>query len=154
MDIMQLGAIGELVGGVAVIGSLIYVGVQVRHGNFLAKEAALREGRRITDEFLRDLSTDETLSSFYFRGLANRDDLSPDERLRFDMILLRIFRLMEAMVLEQFDRPMREELWTPNARTFGAIIRQPGAIASWQRQRPLFTDRFAGWVDQTFPREA
>ena len=30
MDIMELGAIGELVGGVAVIASLIYVGLQVR----------------------------------------------------------------------------------------------------------------------------
>ncbi len=30
MDIMELGAIGELVGGVAVIGSLLYVGLQVR----------------------------------------------------------------------------------------------------------------------------
>lgn len=30
MDIMELGAIGELVGGVAVIASLIYVGYQVR----------------------------------------------------------------------------------------------------------------------------
>ena len=30
MDIMELGAIGELVGGVAVIGSLIFVGIQLR----------------------------------------------------------------------------------------------------------------------------
>ncbi len=30
MDIMELGAIGELVGGVAVIASLVYVGLQVR----------------------------------------------------------------------------------------------------------------------------
>ena len=30
MDIMELGAIGELVGGVAVIASLLYVGRQLR----------------------------------------------------------------------------------------------------------------------------
>jgi hypothetical protein len=33
MDIMELGAIGELVGGVAVIGSPLYVGLQVRQSN-------------------------------------------------------------------------------------------------------------------------
>ena len=33
MDIMELGAIGELVGGVAVIGSLIYLAIQVKQGN-------------------------------------------------------------------------------------------------------------------------
>ena len=33
MGIMELGAIGELVGGVAVIASLIFVGLQVRQSN-------------------------------------------------------------------------------------------------------------------------
>ena len=30
MDIMELGAIGEMIGGVAVIGSLLFVGIQIR----------------------------------------------------------------------------------------------------------------------------
>ena len=42
MDIMELGAIGELVGGVAVIVSLIYVGLQVRQAN----KAGSRESYR------------------------------------------------------------------------------------------------------------
>ena len=42
MDIMELGAIGELVGGVAVIGSLIYVGLQVHQNTKMAKAAAHR----------------------------------------------------------------------------------------------------------------
>ena len=33
MNIMELGAIGELVGGVAVVASLLYVGLQVRQSN-------------------------------------------------------------------------------------------------------------------------
>ncbi len=33
MDIMELGAIGELVGCVAVVASLVYVGLQVRQSN-------------------------------------------------------------------------------------------------------------------------
>ena len=33
MDIMELGAIGELVGGVAVVGPLLFVGFQVRQSN-------------------------------------------------------------------------------------------------------------------------
>ena len=42
MDIMELGAIGELVGGVAVVGSLIYVGLQVRQSNRLAQADAVQ----------------------------------------------------------------------------------------------------------------
>ena len=46
MDIMELGAIGELVGGVAVIGSLIYVGLQVRHSAEQARQTNLIERSR------------------------------------------------------------------------------------------------------------
>jgi hypothetical protein len=37
---MKLGAIGELVGGVAVVGTLLFVGIQIRHSNRLAQGAA------------------------------------------------------------------------------------------------------------------
>ena len=42
MDIMELGAIGELVGGVAVIGSLLYVGLQVRQNTKMEGAASHR----------------------------------------------------------------------------------------------------------------
>lgn len=32
MDIQDLGAIGELIGGIAVIASVIYLAIQIRHG--------------------------------------------------------------------------------------------------------------------------
>ena len=41
MDIMELGAIGELVGGVAVIASLIYVGLQLRQNTSATRAASL-----------------------------------------------------------------------------------------------------------------
>ncbi|MFT4562269.1 MAG: hypothetical protein ACI9BW_002013 [Gammaproteobacteria bacterium] len=38
-----LGAIGDLIGGIAVIGSLVYVGLQVRQSNAISKSESLRE---------------------------------------------------------------------------------------------------------------
>ena len=43
MDIMELGAIGELVGALAVVASLLYVGTQVRQSNRQARDAAARD---------------------------------------------------------------------------------------------------------------
>ncbi len=51
MDIMELGAIGELVGGLAVIGSLIYVGIQVRQNTrTLPKQAEDRHRSRTSKQ--------------------------------------------------------------------------------------------------------
>jgi hypothetical protein len=149
MDIMELGAIGELVGGVAVIGSLIFAGLQVRQSNYLVAATAFRQGLRIRDEFLRDLSMNPALSDLYFSGLTDRDQLSSPERLRFDMIILRLFRMMESFVLE-VEKHLGEEEWTAQERTFAAIMGQPGAIAFWRRQKSLFTGRFTKYVDVNF----
>ncbi len=42
MDIMELGAIGELVEGVAVIGSLVYLSLQVRQSAMVQSKPAAR----------------------------------------------------------------------------------------------------------------
>ena len=41
MNITELGAIGELVGGVAVIASLVYVGLQVRQSTQVGRAQAV-----------------------------------------------------------------------------------------------------------------
>ncbi len=40
MTISEWGAIGELIGGIAIIISLIYVGIQVKHSTQTAEAAA------------------------------------------------------------------------------------------------------------------
>ncbi len=64
MDIMELGAIGDLVGGVAT--------------------------RQTTNEFLREVSADPDLNKPYSAGLAGQDALPGGDRLRFDMALLQM----------------------------------------------------------------
>ena len=42
MSLQDWGAIGELVGGIAIIVSLLYVGLQIKHGNKEARAATLQ----------------------------------------------------------------------------------------------------------------
>ena len=65
MNIMELGAIGELVGGVAVIASLVFVGLQVRQGNALAQGAAELEVGRMNMDYLR-LGAEGNFSAIWY----------------------------------------------------------------------------------------
>ncbi len=55
MDITELGAIGELVGGVAVIASMIFVGVQIRQNNRLTANSVAQANRHFNHEIFRGL---------------------------------------------------------------------------------------------------
>ncbi|NIU03573.1 MAG: hypothetical protein GWO40_04635, partial [Gammaproteobacteria bacterium] len=68
MNIMELGAVGELVGGLAVIVSLTYVGLQLRQSNNLAKSTAEIELGRMYMDYAR-LGAEGKLSSIYARGV-------------------------------------------------------------------------------------
>ncbi len=70
MDIMELGAIGELVGGVAVIASLVFVGMQIRHGNeqvqrgnAIERARANRDVSREGGEIFMAMSDPESMKS-------------------------------------------------------------------------------------------
>ena len=81
MDIMELGAIGELVGGVAVIGSLIYVGMQVRQNTQATRAQA------VTTLFAAQLQGETALigpggAIALGRALERPTELSRDEALQ------------------------------------------------------------------------
>ncbi len=70
MDIMELGAIGELVGGVAVVASLLYVALQIRHANRIAEDDASRVLTDLMSEIQGRIASDrEHAEWFKERGL-------------------------------------------------------------------------------------
>ncbi len=50
MDLTQLANLGEFIGGVAVLVTLIYLAVQVRQGNRLARAQVHQETARMSSE--------------------------------------------------------------------------------------------------------
>ncbi len=88
MDIMELGAIGELVGGVAVIASLIYVGLQVRQGNQINRAESARAIVRDYNNFLYKLVDNVDI---WRRGSVDFESLSGEEQSKLHWLLMSQF---------------------------------------------------------------
>jgi len=82
MTLQDWGALGELVGGVAVIATLIYLAVQTRQ----ARRSALAQAPQwISDGYRSWISAprqDPEFSHLLIRALHNWSDLSPVDQLR------------------------------------------------------------------------
>ena len=81
MDIMEFGASGELVGGIAVVGSLIYVGLQVRQSNRLAGGESTRAFVAEYNAILRTPLEPNT-SQALRRSLESSTNCPPMRRLK------------------------------------------------------------------------
>ncbi len=77
MDIMELGAIGELVGGVAVIATLIYLAMQVKQSSQASKIASYHQGiAQIVESALDpDFATLLAKHTEDSEGLTNQEEL-------------------------------------------------------------------------------
>jgi hypothetical protein len=97
MDIMELGAIGELVGGIAVIASLIYVGLQVRQANRQARDEAARGVANQFDRYIETIVADPDVRAAWVIAtggthggpMRNPRSLDPDQLSLVAMVLYR-----------------------------------------------------------------
>ncbi len=59
MDLTQLANLGEFIGGVAVLVTLIYLAAQVKQGNRLVRAQVHQETPRISSELAAQMSRDD-----------------------------------------------------------------------------------------------
>ncbi len=90
MDIMELGAIGELVGGLAVVGSLLFVGLQVRQSNRISRAESVRAFVRDYNSLLYRLGENDEL---FRKGMADFRGLSKSEQTRLHVLFASNFFL-------------------------------------------------------------
>ncbi len=109
MDWTMVGALGELLGAVAVVASLIYVGRQIKQNTTVAKAEAYRDISLRYSQVAVEWVDPAFLPVYrrIFDG-ASGDDLSPEERLQavgYIESMLRlyetVYRQIEAGVLDE-----------------------------------------------------
>ena len=152
MTIAEWGSLGELVGSVGVLVTLIFLVVQMRQNTFALKSASLESV----------LSGYATLNREYFgtstRSAANREvwtkghrrlqELTDDEQHLFHhMMVDYVFHLQNVMELR--DRGILEdvdfEAW--NVHVLGAVA-SPGGLVWWDTMAAYFTATIRGHLDK------
>ena len=134
------GSIGEVVGALAVLLTLIYIARQLRQANVAAQTAAIQSFFSATESINRDARV--LPQGLLARGLADWNSLTPDEQVVFSHYLLEVaskihmgFRLHQRGVL---DDPTYES-WES---AFLAIIREPGGAGCWESAKLFWPDDF------------
>ncbi len=147
MDIQDWGAIGDLIGGVAIIISLIYVGVQIRQSTAASRAATYQSfSQQYTNHMVPLQNVD--FRDVFIRGLADADELDAGEKVAFFSYLNGVFRMFEAFYLQEqegsFDSTMYES-WTAQLVD---LLGNSGTRQYWIVRRHTFHQKFANHIDQ------
>lgn len=120
-----MGAIGEVVGAIAVVITLLYLSVQLRQNSRVIEHSVHRGVFQDASDWVYKLVEDPQLAELYRAGM-NGEDLSSTDRLRFSMLLGQLFgHWNHAYSIGAFHI-------VDNAQIPGVLAR-PGGAAYWKR---------------------
>jgi hypothetical protein len=134
-----VGAVGELVGGIGVIVSLIYLGVQIHRNTLTQKRANLGDIAIELATTARSAATNPDLAGLLLRGYANLDSLDPVERYRFDAFFYAFLANFERALILARSGDYPEEQLVPLRASIAGFLRTVGGRAWWDQSITWFT---------------
>lgn len=105
-----IGAIGEIVGAVAVVATLGYLALQIRHENAANSINAVNSILQGFEQLDLLLAQDESLAALFNKGLWSPEKLTDSEAAQFSWMLrlvsscyLKLFRLYQEGLASQYE---------------------------------------------------
>ena len=152
MDLDALGNLGDFIGGIAVVITLIYLANQIRQ-NTSALSTASREaiytGYRAQNAHLIDANVSEA----YVVGLRHFPDMPSSQKRVFThtindhaLFMQSAFNLYEAGKLPKKD-------YTPYFNWFSSHIATPGGSLWWRETRGFYNAALLDAIDKKFAEE-
>ena len=155
MTLQDLGNLGEFIGAVAVVLSLVYVAYQLRQNTRQMAEhsrslrlAAVDATADQFSKFRHPLNRDPQVASLWLRARADYSALSPEEQVQAGAMFLELFFAHQAIFVRIYEGAMEREHWERQARVISSDLRTPGIQAWWSRANRIFDPRFVSAVDE------
>ena len=148
MTLEQLANLGELIGGIAVVASLIYLAIQVRQNTANVRSATLATNTDIWTSMLSQVAKPQ-FHEAYLLGSSGTPDLKPHQILQFYLISRAIFVAFENQFYQHCQGTLDEEIYRGYERaTRNQILAMPGFQAYWRANSHEFSPKFVARVDQ------
>jgi hypothetical protein len=152
MTLLEWGALGELIGGIAIIGSLVYVGIQIRQNTRTVRGSTLH---KVTDFwgalFLR--LAEPEVARGYAEGMAGQPDIRPAHFTQFFFICRAMFLGFENQYYQFRQGILDHATYLGYERSIQTqLLAFPGFRVWWQQSRAVFSPAFIAHVDSMIER--
>ena len=138
-----LNAIGDIIGAIAVIITLVYLAIQIRQGVNSVQGATEVELSKQFAEYHARIADSPELRSTWDKATAE-DELSDDERATYIWLIAQLFLMLEGFFRQYKRKLLDEKSWQPLEVMLLGFL-QKDLVAAWWGERaasisPAFRD--------------
>lgn len=141
-----IGALGQVVGAVAVVATLLYVAREVRHSGRSLSISALRDTTAQWNHWSEMIATSTDLAEIVSKGNKSYDDLSETESLRYGAFVQSFFDNVDSYRSLVIDYRMDRDL-AVLTRIVSRRIKIPGFEAWWTANTADYSENFVSWIE-------
>jgi len=150
MDWTLVGALGELLGAVAVVVSLVYLSRQVHQNTTAVQTANAVTVQGNFQQLARMFYTDREMGDIVLRAMKDDDDMTPADRIAAYAYFFDFLKTAELAYYEFRNGDLDPQLWEASFEFYHAYFTTPGFKAYWAERRsafiPMFREAMDGWL--------
>jgi len=148
VTLSDLGDLGDFLGGIGVIATLVYLAMQIRRNTMAVRSTSLDSAYAAHMEFQRTVWSDAELNKLWFDGLRGRSQLSDSDRDRFLFMLISCARLWEGAYFKVHEGSLESKAWAGLNEELTEVFSFPGVQAYWTEiVRGMCAQEFVQFVE-------
>ena len=140
-----VGAIGETIGAIAVVISLLYLALQIRTQNAQARLSALHDMSDVFREVTSRFASAD-IADIFNRGNLDFDSLTDTESVRLIILTTNYFRAWEEAFLEKRDGHLDKGTWETLSRDYRQAMGAGSFKRIWELRKENYDVEFQDFV--------
>jgi len=137
----------EIVSAIAVVASLVFVGIEVQQSNEIEKQFATRS---LVNDWSNAISaySDPELACLSMRMMNDRSNLTLRETTQIEAVYWRIYKVYEELHYQYEDGMIDEPVWGGFRKNIEIEASYEGYRVWWLGYRRTFSPRFQQFMDE------
>src|SRR6266436_7581994 len=148
MTWQMIGRLGQVLGPIGVVISLIYLAIQIRKRKRQSRNLAMNVLVTQFSELMSSQVQTLDLCDLWLRGLESYDELDGPSKLRFAAHLERQLRAADSLYLQFLDGALKPRLWPWFDRAIADVAAYPGFQKWWLTRKHWYSEELCRLIDK------
>jgi hypothetical protein len=146
--LQDLGNLGEFLGALGVIISLVYLAKQMQQNTTSVRAASFNSMVQNSIRLLEHAFIDSEFAKFLHRVEEHPSPLTPEETVRWDAYMTAVFRHFGNLVYQYRVGALDQEMWESYERTLEFRLRAPSWRAWFEEHKEIFSKSLIDQVER------
>ena len=146
--LQDLGNLGEFVGALGVVFSLIYLARQMRHNTTSVRAAAFNSMTENSIRLLENTFPNAEFAEFLRRAQSDPSELTPAQSIQWDSYMTAVFRHFGNLVYQYRVGSLDRQMWEAYQRTLKEHLRTPAWRTWFEGNSDIFSTSLVEQVDR------